>query len=297
MNWRFWRPPAAPPPTPSETYDSGEHWRREQQLETARNIARQAEYAGMLAAPPPSLEALCVTCAQPRRFTVEWHGRPDPGDPREGLVCPSCRLNSRQRTALGLLRDRTPDPQARVYSTEQISPVYLWLRRRYANAIGSEFQPDPARVSGLSLWLARHGLRESIRDLDVTALALDSASLDAIASFDVLEHVPDYTAALAEFARCLRPGGTLVLTAPFNPHTEQTVVRARLADDGSIEHLLPPEIHGDPLSDGVLCWYHFGWDVLDRCRDAGFDEAAWHYSWDPGQALFGMWTLVARKRQ
>jgi hypothetical protein len=296
MSWHFWRrPAAAPPPTPSEAYGSLDDWHRRQALESARNAVRQREYAALMDAPPASLEALCATCARPRRFAVAWHGRPGTGDAREGLVCPSCRLNARQRTALGLLRDRTPDPEARVYSTEQASPVYLWLRRRYRRAIGSEFHPDPARVAGLTLWLARHGVRDSIRDLDVTALALDSASLDAIASFDVLEHVPDFVAALREFARCLRPGGTLVLTAPFLPGAAQTVVRARLREDGSIEHLLPAEIHGDPLSDGVLCWYHFGWDVLDRCREAGFAEAGWHYSWAPEQALFGMWTLVARK--
>jgi hypothetical protein len=295
MNWRFWRRAAAPPPTPSQAYGSLDDWRRQQALEAVREGERQRAYTGLLATPPAALEAMCATCAQPRRFPVGWHGRPEAGDAREGLLCPSCRLNARQRAALGLLRDRTPQREARIYSTEQASQAYLWLRRHYPRAIGSEFHPDPARVAGLTLWLARHGVRERIRDLDVTALALDDESLDAIASFDVLEHVPDYVAALREFARCLRPGGTLVLTAPFSPLAAQTVVRARLAADGSIEHLLPPEIHGDPLSDGVLCWYHFGWDVLDRCRDAGFGEAQWHYSWEPAQALFGMWTLVARK--
>ena len=35
--------------------------------------------------------------------------------------------------------------------------------------------------------------------------------------------------------------------------------------------------------------------ILARCRAAGFADAAWHYTWAPEQALFGMWTLVARK--
>ena len=40
-------------------------------------------------------------------------------------------------------------------------------------------------------------------------------SFDAILCSEVLEHVPEPTHALDEFARLLRPGGTLILTAPF----------------------------------------------------------------------------------
>ncbi len=50
---------------------------------------------------------------------------------------------------------------------------------------------------------------------DITAIPESDASFDAILCTEVLEHVPDPTRALDEFARLLRPGGTLIVTAPF----------------------------------------------------------------------------------
>ena len=268
-----WWPRPAPPPTPSDAFASFAQW-------------RGAHVHGE--SPSGAFDALCGTCGTTRRF-------PASTDVREGLACPKCRLNGRQRAALGLLRDRVPAREARVYATEQASPLYVWLKKRYPRAVGSEFGVAPERAAHLKFWLARHGIAEAIRAMDVTALPFAEGSLEAVLTLDVLEHVPDYGRALAEFARVLAPGGTLVLTAPFATASEATIVRARLRDDGSVEHLLPEEIHGDPVSGGVLCFYHFGWDLLDALRAAGFAHAEWHRTWAPEQALFGMWTLVATR--
>lgn len=46
-------------------------------------------------------------------------------------------------------------------------------------------------------------------------LPLPSASFDAVLCTQVLEHVPDPFAALAELRRVLRPGGSLLVTVPF----------------------------------------------------------------------------------
>ena len=50
---------------------------------------------------------------------------------------------------------------------------------------------------------------------DITAIPAPDASFDAIVCSEVLEHVPEPTHALDEFARLLKPSGKLILTAPF----------------------------------------------------------------------------------
>jgi ubiquinone/menaquinone biosynthesis C-methylase UbiE len=50
---------------------------------------------------------------------------------------------------------------------------------------------------------------------DITSIPAPSASFDAVLCTEVLEHVPDPVAALRELARLVRPGGLVVLTAPF----------------------------------------------------------------------------------
>ena len=51
---------------------------------------------------------------------------------------------------------------------------------------------------------------------DITSIPEPDASFDAILCSEVLEHVPEPTHALDEFSRLLKPGGVLILTAPFS---------------------------------------------------------------------------------
>lgn len=50
---------------------------------------------------------------------------------------------------------------------------------------------------------------------DITAIPAPDASFDAILCSEVLEHAPEPTHVLDEFVRLLKPGGKLILTAPF----------------------------------------------------------------------------------
>ena len=50
---------------------------------------------------------------------------------------------------------------------------------------------------------------------DIVAIPLPDATFDAILCSEVFEHIPDPLKALDEFGRLLKPGGQLIITAPF----------------------------------------------------------------------------------
>ena len=72
------------------------------------------------------------------------------------------------------------------------------------------------------------------------ALPFADASFDRVAVVDMLEHVPDDRAFVAELSRILRPGGTLVVNTPHLKHTGLKRLRDRLGlTDAAHGHLRP----------------------------------------------------------
>jgi len=103
------------------------------------------------------------------------------------------------------------------------------------------------------------------------SLSLSDSSLDLLAHFDVLEHVPDLRLGLAEAYRVLRPGGAMLFTVPFYPDLEENIVCAQLGSDGGIVHFRPPSYHGNPVSsEGALVFTVPGWSLLTDVKAAGF---------------------------
>lgn len=76
----------------------------------------------------------------------------------------------------------------------------------------AQYTPDPSG-SGLQMGKWDYGTLDIISD--IIAIPEPDASFDAVLCAEVLEHVPHPLLAIKEFARLLRPGGTLLLTAPF----------------------------------------------------------------------------------
>lgn len=241
----------------------------------------------------PSLTSHCVLC---QRGTTFFGLSAPPLQFREGIICASCRCNARQRAAAAVLLEAlSGTASARVYITEQASAVFPALRKRVARLVGSEFTTSWRKRLTLSLWLLRHHrLLTWVRHEDVTALKFHDGSLDGVVTLDVLEHVSDYEQALREFARVLKPGGVLVLTVPFYERQLENRRIASIGGDGKTEYIGEPEFHGDPLSGGVLCFHHFGWELLATMRAAGFSDAAAVRVADRDQGLpVGLWVLRA----
>ncbi len=58
------------------------------------------------------------------------------------------------------------------------------------------------------------GAEADIKQGDALALPFPDGEFDRVVAAEVLEHIPEDTAAIAELARVLRPGGTIAVTVP-----------------------------------------------------------------------------------
>jgi SAM-dependent methyltransferase len=264
------------------------------QRDTSAERERMAAYEASL----PSGERFfhsgcCVVCARPAEFLVDYlhcltlpDGRRTPNW-RERLVCPTCGLNNRMRAAVAKLLSTAGTD---IYLTEAVTPLFQVVSARRPATLGSEYLRDGTPFGSSNA--------AGVRAENVTALSFADEVFDTIGTFNVLEHVPDYRRALAEFVRCLRPGGRLILTVPINLDAASTVTRASVDGNGAIVHHLAPEIHGDPLDpEGALAFYNFGWDFLDCLREAGFADPTLSFFWDPARGYMGgfQYLVLARK--
>jgi len=228
------------------------------QLEAERYLSSQSEVSGY-----------CAACRGVRKFTVNagvYFG-PLP-NLREGLVC-ECGLGNRNRliySAIALETEHHADVQMAIL--ERTSILYQRLQETYPKIIGSEYMGKDAKggtlypVGGIS-----------VRHESITELSFPSCSLDIIVHNDVLEHVFDYRKALEELYRVLRKGGSLIFTCPFFFRLDRELQKAKILADGSLEFLMEPEYHGDPINaQGALTFYHYGWGLLDDLIRCGFSD-------------------------
>ncbi|MEN6627207.1 MAG: methyltransferase domain-containing protein [Candidatus Sumerlaeia bacterium] len=88
----------------------------------------------------------------------------------------------------------------------------MFLKRRQAegDAIGTDIAPE-----ALAFCRGR-GLAQLIR-ADAVSIPLADASVDIVTAFDLIEHVADDHALIAEVRRVLKPGGFLMATVPAHP--------------------------------------------------------------------------------
>jgi SAM-dependent methyltransferase len=83
-------------------------------------------------------------------------------------------------------------------------PYAAMLSGRVSRYVGMEYSPSS-------------GYRGNAADVcgDGAAIPIASASVDTVLCTEVLEHVPDPDAVVREIARVLKPGGSVICTAPF----------------------------------------------------------------------------------
>ena len=138
---------------------------------------------------------LCNCCLAVRRTAVTT-------DLREGLVCPSCGLNSRQRAILHAAQSKAkkrffPKRNFKIVGVSDGAPIEAAFKTRFGGSYKNfEFHTEPF--------------------LDITKVdeILDS-SADLVTCSEVLEHVqPPIDLAFLGLFKLLKPGGWLVLSVP-----------------------------------------------------------------------------------
>lgn len=208
----------------------------------------------------------CTACRCETSFLVrsgaEFAGRPSL---REGLRCMRCKLSARQRSLLMAVRETIPDRRMPGAILEQLSVLYRSIKREYPRTKGSEFLSGVHVPGRHYAWrsLARPWLPRILRHESILDLSYRSGSLDFLIHTDVLEHVHDTAAALAECSRVLSPGGVLLFTAPFFTSLDQSTERGYLDPQGRLVEILPSEYHGDGLNAaGIYTFHNFGWSLF-----------------------------------
>jgi len=236
------------------------------------------------------LNGYCYVCDKESRFLVDFlYANPDERigstalpNWRERLVCPDCQLNNRVRASIHFLETHLGmHPDSEAYMTEQTTPLFTFLDNKYPHITGSEYL-------GEQLPFGETNDETGIRNESITKLTFADEEFDFILSFDVFEHVPDYISAFSECLRCLKPDGVLLFTVPFVCNNESSLLRAIINGDGELQHLFEPEYHGDPVNqEGCLVFHHFGWEMLDKIRIAGFKAAKAHFFWSQELGYLG----------
>jgi SAM-dependent methyltransferase len=200
---------------------------------------------------------------------------PGVGSWREAIACDGCR--AMQRSVLLAERLIATDPMAGSRSLRAAARSMRHLRIHELGSSGS-VHDQLRRLPGFSWSELFDGVEPGslgpggVRCEDVERLTFDDATFDLIISQDVFEHVPDPDVGFREVHRVLRPGGRHVFTVPYDPALPASRTRARRATDGTIEHVLPPAYHLDPIrATGALVFTDFGPDLPERLRAAGFD--------------------------
>lgn len=145
-------------------------------------------------------------------------------------------------------------------------------------------------VSSVDGPLARHGML----DQRLEELAVADEELDLLLTSDILEHVFDVEAVVAEARRVLRPGGAHIFTVPLAsplPHT--TITRARM-NGNSVEHLEEARWEYRPYDEPSLVVRDFGADLIDLHASHGL-HARFFRAMPMSDILQGSAVVIARK--
>ena len=178
------------------------------------------------------------------------------------------------------------------------SPVLRPAIERYCEGEGLEVGAgktplgDPSRTTFLDRQVDDKDATENADIIaDATAIPRPDESFDYVIASHVLEHMPNTIAALKEWLRVLKPGGTLFIVLP---HAEKTIDQHRQVT--TLDHLIADYEAGIDSSDRT----HFdeikeGWSKLPPWEDEfraewGAEPWDWDFRIEHGVIHYHVWT-------
>ncbi|MCX7376733.1 MAG: class I SAM-dependent methyltransferase [Alphaproteobacteria bacterium] len=137
-------------------------------------------------------------------------------------------------------------------------PVTFRFLKECRNYVVSQYNPE--QPGGMMVFdQGKAGGKYIVQDLQKQTFP--DNYFDLVVTREVFEHVFDPESAISEIARTLKPGGLCLMAVPVANRFKATQRRARIVD-GVVEHILPPEYHGNPMSkDGALVTIDWGYDI------------------------------------
>jgi SAM-dependent methyltransferase len=171
---------------------------------------------------------------------------------RDFYLCARCGTCPRQRATVGVLN--LIQPQWKREIIHESSPCIPFFGEQCTGYSYSHYFKDVPPGSR----------KDGVLSENLESLTFRDCTFDVFITQDVLEHVFNPALAVREIARVLKPNGVHVFTTPKHKHVLQSRQRARLLPDGTVEHLLPEEYHGNPIGDGrSLVTWDYGTDLDD----------------------------------
>lgn len=213
---------------------------------------------------------------------------------RDQLMCTSCPGGSvpRERAlalVLGELR-----PAWRTLAIHESSPAERGLSSKMAREaqgyVASQY--FPGKPAGATI--------DGFRNEDLESQTFADGSFDLVVTQDVMEHVYNPDRVVAEIFRTLKADGLYLCTFPVRKEQVADRERRLLRDaDGTVQHLKPVEIHGNPVDEtGSIVTVDYGYELHKAFAAwADFDVRVYRFA-DAWHGILGEHTevVVCRKR-